>query len=388
MKVAQITTTLQGGAGIAAVRLSDALRSIDVDSVLVSQRLEKQRNSLFSKSLTVLQKHLVQSSTNLVTTFSWPEIRLNSIIGFDILHFHSIYNLTNTKSLLKFAEVKPIVFTLHDQRMFTGGCHYSDKCLNFSSNCSYCPQVRAPFRPFVRKERVLVSELAQNPNVYFISPSEWLAQMAIESNIPRGKISVIRNPISEYSKSNPTLTKKIFGIPDDCYLVGFVASTLNNPLKGLEDLIRAIDVMRIRGHRIPHLLLIGGHLSPESLHGVAATKLSDIHSKHLGALYSAMDLLVVPSRQDNLPNVIAEAAMCGTPVIGSNAGGIPEILRELNLEVVNTQDQYGFADSIEKSMRLKYDRGSISKQARAIFGYEPVARSVAQLYEQILNTNI
>ena len=178
MKVAQITTTLEGGAGIAAIRLSEALNSVGVNSEIVSQRGIESKTNITSKITTLLQSSLVQSDTSLVTTFSRTTIKDEQLVAFDLLHFHSIYNLIGVQKIALLAESKPIFITLHDQRLLTGGCHYSGSCMNFTSSCSRCPQVRKIFWSFVEKEKVLVNNLLKNPQIHFVSPSNWLAEMA------------------------------------------------------------------------------------------------------------------------------------------------------------------------------------------------------------------
>jgi hypothetical protein len=162
MKIAQITTSTSGGAGLAAVRLSDALNVVSQESTVVTQRTKDSGTSYKSKAITLLQSQLVQKGPELVTTFSSTLIRTESFKNYDILHFHGIYNLMSIADLLKLAKERRIVITLHDQRLLTGGCHYSQECTQYKRKCSECPQVRSAFRKFVEKEKHRVNDLLLN----------------------------------------------------------------------------------------------------------------------------------------------------------------------------------------------------------------------------------
>ena len=140
MKVLHLTTSLSGGAGIASARVNNALNLIGVDSTILSRNsfIDHSKLSsiqtLFSSANTLLQSKVLQNSNDLVTPLSVNIIDRNANIlnSADLIHVHSYYNFLNT-SLLKFlvAMRKPIFFTLHDQRLFTGGCHYSRDCNNY-----------------------------------------------------------------------------------------------------------------------------------------------------------------------------------------------------------------------------------------------------------------
>jgi glycosyltransferase involved in cell wall biosynthesis len=97
-----------------------------------------------------------------------------------------------------------------------------------------------------------------------------------------------------------------------------------------------------------------------------------------------MDVLAVPSRQDNSPNVIGEALINGTRVLGSKVGGITEILHEFGCPVVDTTNAEVFAKSIIEEMSVKQSRLEISEKAIKIFGYHEIGNKVKKLYEESL----
>ena len=384
MRIAQVTTTLQGGAGIAAIRLSEALNRIGVDSSVVSQQMAGRGTSIRSKATSLAQRRLIQKGSDLITSISIDALRATETEEFDLLHFHSIYNLTSTQKLLKLAERKHLVFTLHDQRLFTGGCHYSGSCVEYAKLCTSCPQVRFPFRGLVIRQKELIDKLTKNSNVHFISPSAWLAGLA-EKAISKSNLHIIRNPIPEYPKNNSLKAKEEIGIDSSKYVIGFVSVNLLNPLKGLKDLLAALEYIPYSSKKKLHLLLVGKNGEHIVCREVESTLL-DVGTLAGGLNpYSAMDLLVVPSRQDNSPNVIGEAIMNGVPVLGSQIGGVPEILRELGLPVVNMRDPKKLAEVITEQIGRPIEKDNLRAQGNELLGYEPIGLKVKALYKEILD---
>jgi len=197
MKVAQITTSLTGGAGIAAVRLSEALNSQGVDSTLLSQRSHDGKTSVASKLLTAFQRSFIQAGEDLITTISKTEILLNILDEYDIIHFHATYNLVRTDDLVSLADKRKIVLTMHDQRAFTGGCHYSYSCTLFRQECEKCLQVNKPFKALVQLEKKNQNRLINHKNVHLVSPSRWLADLAEECVSEGNRVFILNNPIPE-----------------------------------------------------------------------------------------------------------------------------------------------------------------------------------------------
>jgi glycosyltransferase involved in cell wall biosynthesis len=384
VKVAHLTTTLMGGAGIAAVRMSKALNEVGVDSHVITQRASNAETSFISKTTSVLQRNLVQSRNDLITTFSVNSINASDLSQYDILHIHSIYNLINSKRLLKLADSKPLVITLHDQRSFTGGCHYSGDCKGHIDECISCPLVRPLFRKHVVSERGQWKLISNHESVRFISPSSWLANEAKKSGIANNKLRIIRNPIPRMKFDGFGIAKKKHGISQDEFVIGFVATQLQNPLKGLNDLISAVNKVHGMSSRKIILLLVGsGHFSSKGCKAETKT-ITNLDDSSLNAIYSSMDLLVVPSKQDNAPNVIAEALMCGVPVIGSLAGGIPELLEPFDLPFLDTTNYDLLSETILQFIEAPINGAAISTHASELFGFEKIGEEVKELYLSLL----
>src|SRR5262249_60783577 len=96
-----------------------------------------------------------------------------------------------------------------------------------------------------------------------------------------------------------------------CKRFGILAEALN----GLEEVSNVLCVSVGSGRAEAELrfpLLAGGHVG---------------NARLLSLVYSAADVLVLPSLLENLPLVVLESMACGTPVIGSAVGGIPDMVR-------------------------------------------------------------
>jgi hypothetical protein len=140
MKVLHLTTSLNGGAGLAAVRVHNALNLVGIESTILSQSNFTGSyklgllNKFKSSTNTFVQSRFIQKSRDLVTPLSVNTLDVKSkfLDLADVIHVHSYYNLLSKASLKDLVSAsKPVFFTLHDQRLFTGGCHYSRTCNNF-----------------------------------------------------------------------------------------------------------------------------------------------------------------------------------------------------------------------------------------------------------------
>ena len=383
MKIAQITTSINGGAGLAAKRLSQALTHVGLDSRVVTQRSEVNETSVKSKIVTVLQDRFVQSGPELVTTFSKTLINQDVLSSFEIIHFHGTYNLINTKDLIELSKVRKVVLTLHDQRMITGGCHYSKDCYQFRSSCEKCPQARMPFQYFVHKERERTKALLRSRNLHIVSPSNWLAQLATSTSGLGNPVKVIHNPVPELDF--PVMVNEDVRIARNQgkYIIGFVSAHLNNPFKGTQDLIQAFRRLPTEVLKQVHLVIVGKGEVPHGLDFIAKTVISNFDEDTQSNPYKLMDLLVVPSREDNSPNVIGEALMSNVKILGSLSGGIPEILELFGCPVVDTTDPAKFAEKLIMEINQKQIE-NYYPLARETFGYESIGNQMSEFYESCL----
>ena len=393
MKILHLATSLDGGAGIAARRMAEAQSENGMEVELWSRPnkdlilapFEKNIELSFSKEFhskltTYLQSRVLQNSQFLVTSFSANALRLRDFEQntFDIIHLHASYNFTSVMDLGNWFSNIPLVVTLHDQRMFTGGCHYSEECEGFKTNCRKCPQVRKTFNwiPAIALKQQLAMRQIQN-RTRFVSPSSWLAETAKISQVLRdSEISVIRNPVPSFFENKPQQRKNLYG----ALQIGFISENLNNPYKGLRILLEALS--QIPREMQIHLILIGNGYISLDLPNVTVTHKHCASSLEVAEELVKCDVVIVPSTQDNSPSVISESLMCGVPVIGSSVGGIAEILDEFRLPMFKSGNSGELAELIQNFS--DFDSEAIARKARNYFSYEKSAVEYQSIYKSSL----
>ena len=147
MKIVHLSTGHLGGAGLAARRLSTGLRSIGMNSTFVAlshptylpteNELQISRNfpQRVSSGLSTLTSKK-WTGTSLVTPISTDVIDRDFLEDLSsheetIFHIHNWFNIFSQSELAKLSKSFNFVFTIHDQRLFTGACHYSLECTNY-----------------------------------------------------------------------------------------------------------------------------------------------------------------------------------------------------------------------------------------------------------------
>jgi glycosyltransferase involved in cell wall biosynthesis len=392
MRVLHLSTTLRGGAGIAATRLNQSLQSIGIESHVHCLTAEKEytntsievihrsfADEFRSKSLTYIQSKVFSRSNTPLSSLSIESIDYKEIEKFDpdIINVHSMYNLLNHNSLLRLSNLGyPLVLTLHDQRPFTGGCHYSGGCDAFLKSCKECPQATSVGMHLVESvHRAQYTALEKISNLTVVSPSHWLAARSKESKI-LGKFPtlVINNPIPNANYSNIDLSQS--------NKIGFIASDLNNPLKNLSSLLLALQKMDSSAKDL-EIVLIGKGEIQTKFENIKIVKLQSLEQSQIAEVISTLHLLVVPSLEDNSPNVIGEALISGTQVIGANIGGIPELLDYDKKFLFDPLDIDEISRTISRNL-VKYDRKDVKNCAEKRFSFNVIAKKYVELYKSVI----
>lgn len=301
----------------------------------------------------------------------------------------------NVRTLRKLQ--RPIVWTLHDMWPFTGGCHHDDGCGRYSGGCGKCPVLASTWRidlsslGWQRKQRAY-----RGLAMHVVAPSRWLANLAANSPLlGQFPVSVIPNPINvqTFRPIDKRSARKMLGLPPDGQVVLFGALRATSmQSKGFPLLVDALQRFSRRGPKRDRYLLVLGASRPEQapdcgMPSVYAGTLSDDVS--LALSYSAADVYVTPSRQENLSNMVMESLSCGTPVVAFSIGGMPDMVEHLrNGYLAQPFEPEDLARGIEWVLEDEGRHAGLRARARdkALEEYESgkIAHRYRGLYEQVL----
>lgn len=384
MKIAIVSTDdIYGGAAIAAYRLHQALLDAGAESTMVVKNKRSNDPSvvvfgegrgsgpaaLLNSALAeyYITKNRIALANSLSPTFfslSLDDYDLseNSIISqADLINLHWCSGFLSARSIHKLLALgKPIVWTMHDENPFTGGCHYPDGCEGYASNCSKCPQLvsdRLGLPSLFLSEKKHRLGLEQN-NLSAIFPSKWLRECAAHSPIFQKKIlEVIPNSVDTqaFQPMPKQDARKLLGLPEGVFVILFVASDMNESRKGLDILNESLRVgiqgpLRDLYQQENILLVMAGH-PPDNNFNTPPLKHLYLHFMHdnerLRLAYCSADIMALCSREDNLPNTIIEAMGCGLPTIAYDVGGCKDIIdHAVNGYLIPQGDHRAFAETI------------------------------------------
>lgn len=316
----------------------------------------------------------------------------------DIIHLHNIHGLLPNPSLITNLDRLgiPVVWTLHDMWAFTGHCAYSLDCEKYKDNACdrLCPRPNE-FPPlkkkYIKKEFEKRKRIyAKAMNLHIVTPSKWLAEAAKQSIGGSIGISVIANGIDYeyYRPIEKKSAKKALGLSPDKQYVLSVCQSLREVRKGWHYLEKALGL--IDSAKFELLACGAGPLADDNSFGMPVHNIGFIENEPmLRIVYSAADLFVIPSIAENLPNVIIESISCGTPCLGFNVGGIPEIIRDgVTGYIAESKNIYDLAAKILYVIDMDKDEyEQLSKSCRSVvkseYGYKAQALRYLELFETL-----
>lgn len=393
-----------GGAAIAASRLNTLLENSGVDSKLLVNR--KKSNNLrilspttfFDKLYAKVIPHLIirlnRWKFGVYNLSTYKDVSAGFFLKsinkqeFDILHLHWVNNWFVALSDLNRIK-QPIVWTLHDNWLFTSACHSTQGCEEFLISCNNCPKVSTIknqnkiANQFIKKAKLLQP---LKKNIQIVVPSNWMLENAVNSKLLNGfKIHMIPNSIDVdlFSPLNKDVVKQNQELdPKKKYILYGANDPINDENKGF----KFIKQMASRGALDGFTLIIFGKVdSIIELDIEFVLKGTIIDKRYLVELYNSVELLIMPSIHESFGQIAAESMACGVPVLSFNTTGLKDIVdHKLNgylAELYNVDDLIiGLNWILSNDLEIDF----IRKKIVTNFSKEIVFNKIYSLYNNLL----
>ena len=402
------TYDIRGGAARAAYRLHRGLRAAGIESqMLVQSKSNDDPYIEGPRSRYETLMGVVRPQFDILPTYLYPR-RGNGVyypgllpgnyvkrvrrLKPDIVHLHWVAGgFLNPSTLTAFGV--PVVWTLHDMWAFTGGCHYDNGCGRYVETCGKCPALGSSRGTdlsrwvWQRKRRKWT-----DVSLTVVTPSRWLADCARKSSLFSNKrIEIIPNglDVAQFRALDKWSARELLGLPTRKRLILF--GTLNANVgqrKGSQELWEALQAFRKahKGQDNYELVIVGQStpISPPDF-GLPVHYMGILNDDvTLALLASAVDVVVVPSLQENLSNTVMESLACGTPCVAFNIGGMPDLIEhQRNGYLARPFESLDLAHGIHWVLENNERWYALSKRAREKVEVEFDLRVIAQRYKSL-----
>ena len=331
-----------------------------------------------------------------------------------ILHCHNLHGYYfDLRALPQFSREIPMVMTLHDAWLLSGHCAHSLDCARWQSGCGECPDLRR--YPELRRDATAFNwqrkrDVYERSRIYIATPSRWLLNKVEESILAAGVITgrVIPNGVDRevFRPADKRRIRATLGLSQHKKILLFAANGIRANIWKDYQTLRA-SIARIG--ELPQcddvLFIALGEDAPAERLGRAEIRFVPYQSSPaaVAAYYQAADLYVHAAKADTFPTTVIEALACGTPVVATSIGGIPEQIRgwsALNptLNTFDLDEATGvltapsnaeeFAAALERLLEDASARRQLSENAaadaRRRFSLKRQAETYLEWYQEIL----
>ena len=405
MKVVHICTTLDGGAGICAKRIINATRFLGIDVRVIVAHGEKWNNvdvvrpvyswskiwfiqkiqvlmnmwGIWPRTIKIKKRIAKEKRKCEFGTFTSPITDYKNLADHpwvreaDIIHLHWIGNFVDYKSFFSIVK-KPIVWTIHDENPGLGGFHYTmwrDKSSDSLKRLDdeFCELKEHAYSGVESMTLVAISKLMED----FFYKNKLLCKfphVLIHNGIEGENFLPI--PFD--------CARQALSIPIDSKVFLFIAQDIHEDRKGLNELIKALEVLKMA----KTVLLCLGKYSyvPDCSFEIRCEGFVG-NNRLLSLYYSVADFFVMPSFQESFGQTPLEALACGTPIVAFPCGIVPELITLDNGVICDDFTVDSLAKGIKLAMQRSYNREIIREDVLNRFSYDKIGKQYADLYEKV-----
>src|SRR5262245_9013341 len=320
----------------------------------------------------------------------------------DVLHCHNLHGNYFDLTLLPWLSSQlPVLLTVHDAWLTTGHCAHSLGCERWLSGCGHCPDLTIYPRIWCdgtaanwERKRNIYS----NSKVWITAPSRWLIDWIQRSILCPAVIDmrVIPNGIdlTVFNPGDRTEARQKLRLPLDADVLVFSAirkrgdawrdyTTIQNALR---------EIGSVRRNRRIVCVAVGEEARSREFGAVEVRHLPYMHDPNSVAdLYRAADMYIHASLADTFPNTVIEAQACGTPVIATATGGIPEQIADgATGLLIPIRDGQAMTVAIKKLVENDFLRkemaGRAADRARRFYGLDQHVQAYLNLYFEMIDS--
>lgn len=402
-----------GGAFRAAHRIHLGLRSIGIDSkmLVLNSNLGEKGNLLDNIHVAIPNSQEMAGYHNdLRPLKQYPEYDLSShtfapaVAGIDINRYIHIFNPKIVQmhwinaGYIKVEDLsrieRKIVWRLADCWPLTGGCYYFGDCKRYLTGCGKCPKLGSNDENDLSHEIWKRKEKAwKEMDMVIVVPTPWMKQMVENSTLLASrKVFVIPNglDLDKFYPIRNEVARKVLNLPLDKKIILYGATNaINDPRKGFSFLLQALQLLSEEYKDEYYLVIFGAE--PQKLDlNIPFKFMGYIHKHHiLQALYSAADVMVVPSLEEAFGQTVTEAMACATPVISFLETGPAGIIEHKNSGYLARYKDYndlatGIKWILEDSSRTEVLSVNARYKIETDYDIRMIARQYRELYNQLL----
>lgn len=340
MQVDHVSLSPGGGAGSVATQLVKTQVSIGIDAKLhtiLDKDLWRQPTKSWPATLAAAADNFVIANRSQETLGSLIRSRISrrNRISFrknSVIHLHWIEGVCTVEDLSDLAaEGRKLVWTLHDMRAFTGFCHQSSTCMQFTESCQACPQAHGLFRGMVKRDLFIREKKMPKPElIRLVVPSVWMLNMVRDSKLFREYETVhIPNPISDayLHGKNRQEARALLQIPEHVFVGMSIAAQLDSKGKNILESVQSFLAEADRADVDAVYLLIGeaGNLD---IRDPRVIMLGRMNPYEIADVARAADVLITMSKAESSGLTVVEAGALAVPSLVSGVGGLRELVRD------------------------------------------------------------
>ncbi len=318
----------------------------------------------------------------------------------DIVHAHNLHGgYFDLRLLPTLSREVPVILTLHDQWLLTGHCAYSIGCLRWEKGCGQCPDLTL-YPPLERDDTGgnwrCKQQIYQQSRLHVAAPSQWLLDQVQRSMLIPLKSRVISNGVdlTIYHPVDRNITRAQLGLPVNAIILLFTAQgNKQNRFKDYTTIERALWELDLLATCPVILIALGGETASEEYAGQVKIRHVPYQSDmaKVAQYFQSADIYIHAAHADTFPNTVLEALACGTPVVATAVGGIPEQIEDGKTGfLVPASDSVAMAARIMQLLNdnvLRQQIGTRSAESvRCRFDLQQQVEAYLAWYQELLDT--